>query len=635
MATYEGTNGSDVFAFQGWPPPGERLDARKGFDWVAISDDWSNGAPATIRVRDADFVGFKNLEALQVEARQASIILGSAASAAFSAKQIEVHLDASGPGSTIRLDASGLAAGRSVNASIGAVSDYESIAFDVTGSGGNDVFADIGRSSYSSANVSIRIDGGAGNDRFSIYQAALEKVTRLEGGSGKDSLEIFADDAIIDAHFANVSGFETLSVHGNLTLGREAQEAFTTARIQVTHLGTTFDSTAMDASRSVDLRAQADSIRTGAGDDIIRSNELWSSGIAKRIETGAGNDTIIFSEPGQLAGGTYESFKGVELLDGGAGTDTLRFTGGARLTDQSFANTKNLEAIKIGGGDWDLSFGANVKAGFTGGLINVWGDSASSLKVTADGAVLGLRINVVGTAGNDTITGGSGADVFQGGEGDDVLIGGGGNDTFTFSSGTAFDGGDTIDGGEGYDQIRLLGDTFTEGLYFSGVRGIEAVSMGPGYHELHAWEETGKAFTGGHVYVNAASADATFVTANLLDATSQRFTFKGGAGEDRVALGGSLATVTGGGGADTFIWVENGFTKGIVTDFANGVDHLNLARSALEEMSDAQLDALLSSASRNTAQGLEIDGAALGLGGTLVLAGMTKAQFDHGDIVFG
>jgi Ca2+-binding RTX toxin-like protein len=639
MATYEGTDWDDYLEFQGWPPGSERIDTKKGHDIVAIRDDWSTGTPATINVYDANFAGFANLELLDVSVRQAFIRLGSSASAAFAPKRIELSLDASGPDATITLDASGLAAGRSVKANIGAVSDAENIAFKITGSNGNDIFQDIGRSDYNSTKVSINIDGGAGNDSFSIYQGTLEKVTRLEGGAGKDHLHLYADSGITDAHFAKVSGFETLEVSGDLTLGIQAQNTFTTSRIQITYLGNNFDSTGMDASHSVNLYAQADSIRTGAGDDTIQAYSHTSSHamIANRIEAGGGNDTIIIDEPGQIGGGTWPGFNGVELLDGGTGTDTIRLllSGNGSLQDSLFTQVRNMEAIKLPGGDWTLNLGANAKAAFTGGLVNIWGDSPSSLSVKVDPAVSGLRINAVGSAGDDTIKGGSGADTIKGGMGNDTLTGGGGDDTIVFDAQGSLDALDTVSGGDGYDMLRLLNGMVLSDWDFADVSRIEAISMGSGAYSITIGDTAKNAFSDGNVRVNAASATSSELDASALGRDGYRFNYTGGAGTDKITLGGNIATVSGGAGADEFVLVKNSLYRATITDFKDGTDHLVIDQALLPPSLHNPIaqDALIASITKDTAAGLLIDGNALGLGGTLTLAGMTKANFDHNDFI--
>jgi hypothetical protein len=104
---------------------------------------------------------------------------------------------------------------------------------------------------------------------------------------------------------------------------------------------------------------------------------------------------------------------------------------------------------------------------------------------------------------------------------------------------------------------------------------------------------------------------------------------------DSVKLGGNIATVTGGGGADEFILTKNAFYKGVITDFQDGIDHLVIQQSDLPPTLDTpeEWDALIASITSDTADGLLLDGNALGLGGTLTLAGVTKAEFDHHDFI--
>jgi Ca2+-binding RTX toxin-like protein len=57
-----------------------------------------------------------------------------------------------------------------------------------------------------------------------------------------------------------------------------------------------------------------------------------------------------------------------------------------------------------------------------------------------------------GGAGNDRITGSSGNDVIGGGPGHDRLADGAGDDEFQFATGMGID---TVDGGAGFDWIRI------------------------------------------------------------------------------------------------------------------------------------------------------------------------------------
>ncbi|WP_424136126.1 ExeM/NucH family extracellular endonuclease, partial [Roseomonas chloroacetimidivorans] len=196
--------------------------------------------------------------------------------------------------------------------------------------------------------------------------------------------------------------------------------------------------------------AGADNLSGTAGRDLLQglggNDVLYSRGGDDTVEGGAGNDTIVFR-----AG----SYTAADKVDGGADTDTLRLLDGQVLADKAFQNTVNMEVISLGDGSYNLTLDAFAKAAFTAGLVKV-AAGAGTDSLTLNVGANGPAVNVTGSAGADAITGGAGADTINGGGGDDILKGGAGNDTIVFNNG-ALTAGDTVDGGAGYDAIRLLG----------------------------------------------------------------------------------------------------------------------------------------------------------------------------------
>ncbi|WP_159347822.1 calcium-binding protein [Roseomonas harenae] len=339
----------------------------------------------------------------------------------------------------------------------------------------------------------------------------------------------------------------------------------------------------------------------------------------------AGNDIYKFR--------SISEFLDVTALDGGAGLDMLRFVGadgsletatGGAMVDADFAGITNFESMKVGNGNWDIDLGANAKNAFTGGVALVSATETTDqlwVQVRAGGPTL----YAIGSAGNDRLYGGGG---------DDTLNGGAGNDTFTFY-GNTLTSGDTVNGGSGYDVLRLLDSATLGDDAFTNVSNIEAISVGAGAYSLTFGAEAMAAFDGGNVRVHAVQSTDTEVDASALGRDGYRFAFTGGDGVDSVKLGGNIATVTGGGGADEFILTKNAFYKGVITDFQDGIDHLVIQQSDLPPTLDTpeEWDALIASITSDTADGLLLDGNALGLGGTLTLAGVTKAEFDHHDFI--
>ena len=86
--------------------------------------------------------------------------------------------------------------------------------------------------------------------------------------------------------------------------------------------------------------------------------------------------------------------------------------------------------------------------------ITEMGTDADDVFIGTDGNEYSLN----GFGGNDTLIGADGNDTLHGGEGDDTLIGGAGDDLFTYAGGDT-PVGDTLDGGDGFDNILFLSKT--------------------------------------------------------------------------------------------------------------------------------------------------------------------------------
>ncbi len=141
------------------------------------------------------------------------------------------------------------------------------------------------------------------------------------------------------------------------------------------------------------------------------------------------NQLVVVGSAGKF------SFQKIEKLVGGSGVDTFQFSPGGSITA--------LDGGAAGGGDWlDYSlFPANSPV-----TVNLTSGQATGVSA----GVTNIQ-NVLGGAGNDTLTGsvlgsillgGAGNDVLKGAGGGNLLIGGQGSDTVTAGS-----GGDILIGG--------------------------------------------------------------------------------------------------------------------------------------------------------------------------------------------
>lgn len=349
-------------------------------------------------------------------------------------------------------------------------------------------------------------------------------------------------------------------------------------------------------------------IMTGTGDDTI----VGGSG-DDTINSGSGNDDIYLGDGNDVvnAGSGNDIIRagaggGDDLIDGGAGNDTVYYDSAAsgisvdlRLADRSAV------ALPV------------HAAGTVGALLAANGYAATTPVALVTGADVSVDVligieNVVGGAGNDTITGddtdnrlggAGGNDLIEGLTGFDALDGGTGADTLNGGlDGDTLTGGvgdDTINGGGGYDTIVLAGASTD----------YVVQALGNGFYSI-----TDKRANGDGVDVFTQVEQLTFSDAtlglwrlvgfievfgddnpNLLEGTDAREQFFGLGGDDSINGGLEEDYFDGGKGNDTlngggpqddlnFVWdsvqydrefsdaVDDGFAaQGVVVNLATGI----------------------------------------------------------------
>jgi len=176
-----------------------------------------------------------------------------------------------------------------------------------------------------------------------------------------------------------------------------------------------------------------DHVTTGTGDDTIKTgagNDV--------VDAGGGDDTII--------GG---SGNGDDVYDGGTGANTVVYSSATNsiTVDLNLAD-RHLQPASGGGTIGDLLVAGGYAADMPVG-------KAEGVDIGTD-ALINVQ-NVVGGAGNDTITGNGGNNTLAGGLGDDILIGAAGDDTLVGGIGA-----DTLNGQSGHDTLTggVGADTF-------------------------------------------------------------------------------------------------------------------------------------------------------------------------------
>ena len=185
------------------------------------------------------------------------------------------------------------------------------------------------------------------------------------------------------------------------------------------------------------------SFNTGDGADVIALNDVTS---AHTVNAGDGNDVITFAAAGASA----------PVVDAGAGTDTVKMSGDYKALAGNIVT--NYEVMVLTGATTlshaqfanDNTF--ELEAGGAS-VLTVTG-AASATGVTIDASNLTFDIGAVATT---SLVGSGAGDTITGSQSNDVIDAGAGNDTITLGAGT-----DHIDYTTGADGIDTVAD-FTGG----------------------------------------------------------------------------------------------------------------------------------------------------------------------------
>ena len=204
---------------------------------------------------------------------------------------------------------------------------------------------------------------------------------------------------------------------------------------------------------------------------------------------------------------------------------------------------------------------------------------------------------------SDTLSGSAHNDTMAGGEGDDRIAGKGGNDVLIGDAGA-----DVLHGEEGSDDLR--GGTgadlfFTDGSPSAGVDVVRDFSVGQGdrlqvgggdYRVYQSGSATVVDFDNGAkvilenvselpagAIVGGSQAPPSGEAGVVIRSASTPAMLTGGAGADTLYAGQGADQLTGGMGADRFVFEVLPWRAGVVTDFADGADKIDL--TALYEAS--------------------------------------------------
>ena len=323
-----------------------------------------------------------------------------------------------------------------------------------------------------------------------------------------------------------------------------------------------------------------DTLRGEQGDDWIFGGEG-----ADTLDGGEGDDVLLGGEGADtLSGGAGEDMliggEGDDMLTGGGDADTFVFgedSGNDTITDfdttqdkihlTTLSQTISWEQLKskittiTDPNDNTIVTGLKIDLGdWGGGTIMLPGLTAVS-DLTEDMFVLD---RIVGDDDSD--------DVLQGGISDDTMTGGTGADTFVFDEDSGSDTITDFSTTEG-DKIDLT--AFTASITWADLQAaMSAVVDDPMTMETESGTVIDlSSFGGGKITLDGVTSTDLTADMFILD------DFAGGDGDDTIEGTSADNRLTGGAGADTFVFdLDHG--NDTITDFAAGTDKIDLSALA-------------------------------------------------------
>lgn len=233
--------------------------------------------------------------------------------------------------------------------------------------------------------------------------------------------------------------------------------------------------------------------------------------------------------------------------------------------------------------------------------------SFSNFAENVDYSKLAVRygLSIVANGGNDTIVGSNRNDVINAGTGHDLVRGGRGNDDLAGA-----EGNDTLEGGDGQD--RIFGENGNDLL--SGGNGNDVLTGGNGADKIYGGlgadyldGESGNDFlvgdAGNDYLIGGAGSDTLFGGVGkdlVVGGAGNDFLYASGFSREQSQIGTIFVmdTLTGGTGADSFIFSEN--DRAIISDFKIGQDSIVLNNFSIKNYvyfltTPGQIELLLSS----------------------------------------
>lgn len=297
----------------------------------------------------------------------------------------------------------------------------------LTGAGGADVLTGAGLDAvwlrathYTTGLPTLRaltIEGGAGTDTLTgggandTLRGGTEADT-LTGGPGDDTLFGDAGDDVFEEG-TGPSGADVVNGGAGSDTVRYASRTI--------GLTVTVGSGANDGepSEGDELRDDIEVVLGGSANDSL----TCSIGTGCTLRGGGGDDVLT----GNAGADTLDGEAGDDTVRPGTGTDTA--TGGAGTDTITYSERAVMVTVVLGSP----------------------GTPTTSNGIAAENDSLDGFENVVGGAGDDSLTGNALPNRLTGGAGNDTLVGGDGDDVF--DEGSATNGADSITGGNGVDRV--------------------------------------------------------------------------------------------------------------------------------------------------------------------------------------
>jgi Ca2+-binding RTX toxin-like protein len=365
----------------------------------------------------------------------------------------------------------------------------------------------------------ITLAGGDGND--SLYAGPLSGAI-LAGGPGDDAY-VF-DPARIGAGSVSVTVTENTS-EGTDTLDFSAYSTnltvdLSTSDPQTVDAGSNLSLTLTNANPGGAVVTEVENVIAGSGNDV-----LTGSGAADNtLNGGDGNDTLIAGS-------------GNDTLIGGAGNDTYVLDPNATVGNDTIVETANADTDTLDFSSFTIAQPITVDL------------SDTSQQTVADG-VLNLTLSTY-DSGIENVIGGAGDDTLTGNSRDNILTGGAGSDTYVVTSTSG--GSDTINESPGVDS-----DT----LDFSAVTSAVTVDLSSTSAQT--------VFTGQTITLSNSTAIENVIggsgndtisgnsSDNYIDGGAGDNTISGGDGNDTLIAGNGGNTIYAGGGENTIALGDGG-----------------------------------------------------------------------------